>query len=151
MKLAEALILRADLSKRLEQMRARLQRNAKVQEGDAPGENPDELIAEYERAADEFMRLIARINRTNAATALDGRTLTDALAERDVLRLRQALYRDLAQSATITQSVNTRSEVKFRSTVSVSAMQSKADDLAQQLRKLDTRIQEENWRVVLGD
>ncbi len=151
MKLAEALVLRADLAKRLEQLKARLQRNAKVQDGDSPGEDPEALIAEYESAAEQFARLVARINLANAAAVLDGRSLTNALAERDVLRLRQGMYRDLAQAATVTQSVSTRSEVRFRPTVSIAAIQKTADGLAQQLRRLDTRIQEENWRITLRE
>ena len=151
MKLAEALVLRADAAKRLDQLKVRLQRNSKVQDGDTPGENPHDLIADYEKTADEFMRVVARINLTNASTMLDGRTLTEALAERDVLRVRQVFYRDIAQAATITQNVNTRSEVRFRATVSVADLQRTADDLAQQLRKLDTLIQQENWRVTLKE
>ncbi|MEM8557071.1 MAG: hypothetical protein AAGG50_04525, partial [Bacteroidota bacterium] len=38
MKLAEALILRADLQKRLAQLRQRVMQNVKTQEGDAPAE-----------------------------------------------------------------------------------------------------------------
>jgi hypothetical protein len=101
-KLAEALVVRADLAKRLEQLKARLQRNAKAQEGEDPAEKPDELVGEFEHVATDFAALIARINLTNAAASLNGRSLTEALAERDVLRLRQAMYRDLAQAATIT-------------------------------------------------
>ena len=40
MRLAEALILRADYQRRLEQLKQRLIRNAKVQAGDAPNEDP---------------------------------------------------------------------------------------------------------------
>ena len=149
MKLAEALVLRADFKKRLEQLKVRLQRNAKVQEGDAPAEKPEELLPEFEHVAHEFETLIARINLTNAATPFEDRTLTHALAERDVLRARQIVYRDLAQAATVTQSVQTRSEVRFRSTVSVAEIQRKADDLAKQARELDARIQEANWRIEL--
>ena len=43
MKLAEALILRADCQKRIAQLKSRLLVNAKVQEGDAPAETPREL------------------------------------------------------------------------------------------------------------
>ena len=46
MKLAEALIWRADAKKRLEQLKTRLVRVAKVQEGDAPAEDPKALLAE---------------------------------------------------------------------------------------------------------
>jgi hypothetical protein len=150
MKLAEALVLRSDHQKRLEQLKARLQRNAKVQEGDNPAEDPEQLIVEYESVAAELMQLIARINLTNTTAQIGGRSLTEALAERDVLRLRQAMYRDLAQIATITQSVATRSEVRFKPTVSVAAIQKKADELAQTLRNLDARIQEANWLIELS-
>jgi len=43
MKIAEALALRADLQKRLEQLKQRLVKNARIQEGDAPEEDPAEL------------------------------------------------------------------------------------------------------------
>src|SRR5438445_11482616 len=83
MKLAEALILRADCQKRIAQLKSRLLVNAKVQEGDAPAETPQELIAELGRVSTELLDLIKRINRTNSATAFAGRgTISDALAER---------------------------------------------------------------------
>src|SRR6266481_1145799 len=66
MKLAEALILRADCQKRIAQLKGRLLVNAKVQEGDAPAETPQELIAELGRVSTELLDLIKRINRTNA-------------------------------------------------------------------------------------
>ena len=40
MKLAEALILRADCQRHIEQLKQRLLRNVKVQEGDKPSEDP---------------------------------------------------------------------------------------------------------------
>jgi len=151
MKLAEALILRADHQKRIEQLKQRLLRNAKVQEGDEPAEDPRELMAELERVAEDLTSLIQRINRTNAATALaGGATITAALARRDVLGARQAAYRDLAQAASITdQARYSRSEVKFQSTVNVAEIQRQADDLARQYRELDATIQETNWRTEL--
>lgn len=150
MKLAEALSLRADAQKRLEQVRQRLLRNAKVQEGDAPAEEPDELIAELERVAANCLTLIQQINKTNSATVLEGSlTLADALAQRDILGQRQAIYRDLTQAASITQERHTRSEVRFRSAIDIAAIQRYADDLARAYRALDVRIQEMNWRTEL--
>ena len=93
--------------------------------------------------------LIQRINRTNAASRFGDRTLADALAERDVLKIRYNAYRELATAAATTQGRITRSEVKFISTVSVAATQRKADDLAKQYRELDTRIQEADWLTVM--
>lgn len=152
MKLAEALILRSDIKKRFEQLRQRLVNNAKVQEGDAPAEKPEDLLKEIETAAAEFESLIKQINRTNSETAFDkGRSLTDALAERDVLLLRKGTYSGLVAAATVTQQLYSRSEIKFVSTVNVGRTQKQADKLAKQYRELDAKIQEFNWKTDLAE
>lgn len=151
MKLAEALSLRTDVQKRLEQLKARLLRNATVQEGEMPAEDPRTLLAEYDALSVELTQFIERINRTNAVTQVAGRTMTRALAERDILKQRQATYRDLAEAGTVSRSIVTRSEVRFRSVVDVAAIQKQADALAKSLRELDAQIQEVNWRVNLQD
>jgi hypothetical protein len=151
MKMAEALALRADLQKRMEQLKQRLVKNARIQEGDTPEEHPAELQAELEKSALELTVLIQRINRTNAASPFGNGTLADSLAERDVLKMRYTAYRELANAASTSQTRTTRSEVKFVSTVSVAATQRKADDLAREYRELDTRIQEADWLTTLLD
>src|ERR1044072_5534401 len=78
MKLAEALIRRADCQKRFEQVKSRLVNNAKVQEGDVPAESPAELLTELGRVANELFELIKRINKTNSATVFNDR---DTLSE----------------------------------------------------------------------
>ena len=64
MKIAEALALRADLQKRLEQLKQRLVKNARIQEGDKPEENPVELQSELEKSAQELTELIQRKHRS---------------------------------------------------------------------------------------
>ena len=146
MKLAEALIFRADYQKRIEQLKQRLTRNAKIQEGDEPAETPANLIKELERISKELLRLIQRINATNSAVKLEkGLTISDAIAVRDVLRLKHTIYRDLAEAATVTHDRYTKSEVKYRSTVNVSEIQKQADELAKEHREIDAKIQEANW------
>jgi Family of unknown function (DUF6847) len=150
MKLAEALILRADCQKRIAQLKARLLANAKIQEGDKPAETPQELITELNHVSTELLDLIKRINRTNSATAFAGRgSISDALADRDVLALQRAAHVELAQTAAITQGRLTRSEVKYVSTVNVAEIQQRADELAKNYRDLDARIQELNWQTEL--
>ena len=149
MKLAEALVLRSDVSKRMEQVKARALRNAKVQDGDQPAEDPSALIQEHDCLAEELEALISSINRTNSPTPFLGATLTEALAKRDVLRLRQAAWRDVAESATVVQTVKTKSEVRFRSASNVQQAQNQADDLSRDLRNLDAKIQEANWLTSL--
>ena len=150
MKLAEALILRADCQKRFAQLKSRLLTNAKIQEGDKPAEKPQELIKELESVAGELADLIKRINKTNSATIVaNSKTLSDVLAERDVLALRRAAYNDLALSAAIAHGRLTRSEIKYVSTINVAETQKRADELAREYRELDARIQELNWQTEL--
>lgn len=152
MKLAEALILRADYKKRAAQLRQRIVSNAKVQEGEAPAENPQLLLEEFERVADGTLDLIKRINKTNINTSFDAnRTLTDALAERDVLAARRKVYADLVEAASASQDRYSRSEIKFASTVSVKEIQKQVDALAKAYRELDTAIQGLNWSTDLVD
>lgn len=91
MKLAEGLALRADAVRRVDQLRARIVASARYQEGEEPPEDAAALLAEANAVLDDLQTLIRRINRTNAAAQIgDVGTLTDALARRDVLRLRHA-------------------------------------------------------------
>ena len=146
MRLAEALILRADSNKRAEQLKQRMFRNAKVQEGNKPSEDPQALIDELERVAGQLQQLIQQINRTNSSTLFEGATtLSDALAVRDILKLKHGVYQNLAQAAVVTQDRYSKSEVKFTSVINVADVQKRADDLARQHRELDTKIQEANW------
>ena len=68
MKLATALSERADLQRRIEELGGRLNRNAKVQEGEKPSEDPNELLEELNKDFARLEELIARINHTNNVT-----------------------------------------------------------------------------------
>jgi uncharacterized protein DUF6847 len=152
MKLAEALILRADCQKRFEQLKARLLRSAKVQEGEDPAENPAELLVELEHVSTQLLDLVKRINKTNSNTLFaNDQTIADVLAERDVLVLKRGTYGDLASTAALRQDRFTRSEVKYISTINVAETQKRADELAKNYRELDARIQEVNWKTEFVD
>jgi hypothetical protein len=152
MKLAEALVQRADAQKRLAQLRQRLLASSRYQEGEQPPEDPRALLDEADRIASDLEDLIRRINRTNASTSFDdGRSLSDALAARDVLALRRSVYAELANAASIRQDRYSRSEVKFVSAVDVGDLQREVDSLSKQYRELDARIQALNWDVELAE
>lgn len=152
MKLAEALLLRADRNRTYEQLRGRIRANARYQEGEAPSESSPALVQVTVSILDDLERLIRQINRTNSATVLaDGRTLTDALAERDVLRLRYTLYTGAAEAGSA-QSANqraTRSELKVVSDLDVPLLRRQASDVARRTRELDAAIQQANWTTDL--
>lgn len=71
MKLAEALIERSDLQKRLSLLEGRLKRSSRVQEGDEPPESPRYLLTELDVLSKSLEDLIRRINRTNVLTAIN--------------------------------------------------------------------------------
>ncbi|MEU5903740.1 DIP1984 family protein [Micromonospora sp. NPDC047467] len=155
MKLAEALALRADAARRAEQLRARITASARYQEGEAPAEDASALLSEVGEALGELESLIRQINRTNAATIVDGgATLTDALARRDVLRLRHSVVTSAADAAAGEGQRGyrqLRSELKMIPALPVAELRRQADDLARQLREVDTLIQRTNWEVELLD
>ncbi len=152
MKLAEALVNRADAQKRIEQIKQRLVKSAKVQEGENPPENPADLVQELDRTLREFIDLVRRINKTNSSTAFqEGMTLTDALAERDALALKRNALNALIEAASVQIAHYSRSEIKYLSTINVAEMQKQIDALAKEYRELDTKIQELNWQTELAD
>jgi len=146
MKLADALMERADCHRRLEELKVRIIRNAKYQDGEKPSEDPKEILSEYEEVATKFEGLIVRINLTNNSTKLaDGTPMVEALARRDILKIKYALYTSLASEATPKQDRYSKKEIKFISAVSVKDTQQQADQLAKQYRELDALIQQTNW------
>jgi hypothetical protein len=152
MKLGEALTLRSLLLTRIAQIRERLKASALVQEGETPPEDPNALLREFESMAQELQDLIGSINRTNLSTQLaSGETLTAALARRDVLALRQAVVRQVADVAGERQQRYAQAEIRTLPTVDVGALRRQADELARERRELDTSIQETNWTTELAD
>ncbi|QUG40384.1 DIP1984 family protein [Psychrobacillus sp. INOP01] len=146
MKLGEALIVRSDYQKRIEQMRNRLLQNAKIQEGESPNEDPYELKKELNQIFSDLKQLIKNINRTNLQTAFDDQqSLADALTERDLLGQERKIYSALLEAAAMQHDRYSRTEIKFVTTINVKETQKYVDELSQKHRMLDTKIQEINW------
>ena len=152
----EALNRRADLQKRIAQLQERLAACVLAQEGEEPPERPAELLAEIDRCCDELQALIAKINHTNAAAKLaTGETVTEGLARRDVIALRQGALRGAIKTATggsfggLGLSRYSRSEIRTVRQVKVAELQERLDALARQRRELDNRLQEHNWQATL--
>ena len=152
MKLAEALIIRSDYQKRLEQLKVRLGQNVKIQEGEIPNEDPKELEKELSHLLIQLRKIIKKINRTNLQTPFDeNQSLADALTDRDLLGQERKIYSGLLAQATVRQDRYSKSEIKFISTINVKATQDYADELSRKFRVCDTRIQELNWLTNLED
>lgn len=152
MKLAEALIIRSDLQKRIDELQQRLIRSAKVQEGERPLENPEDLLLELDNCTNELTDIIQKIYKVNAKEVIDGiGTITDALAKREVLMLKRNTLHSLLNETSIRQNRYSGSEIKILNTVNVSEIQKQIDDISAEYRLLDTKIQEKNWLVDITD
>lgn len=149
MKLAEALQERADLNKKIEQLKSRLEANATVQEGEKPAEDPNELLTELNSSIARLELLIAKINMVNCHTSANGKTLTELLAEKDCLSLNINTLQNLRNSASRLAQRATRSEIKILSTIDVKKLQSEIDKLSKRLRIVDNCIQEANWSTTI--
>lgn len=151
MKLAEALMERKALRERLEALKQRLYHNAQVQEGEVPAEPPQELLSELEREVERFRTLVTRINLTNTLARLpDGRTLTEAITQRDMLHLLHLVHQNLATKATSEQLRYSKREIKMLPAVDVAATRKRSDELARSARLLDLEIQQKNWHAELS-
>lgn len=149
MKLAEALIKRADLKKRIAQIESRMAANVKVQEGDEPAEDVYALIDQYDQLMARLEELIIRINKTNHATAFEDGTMADAIAKRDALKAKIRAFRSLYEEASVTHDRYSMKEIRLVRCVNVQELQRKIDKLSKAYRELDTKMQGLNWTVDL--
>lgn len=149
MKLAEALQERADLNRKIEQLCVRLNNNAIVQEGENPAENPQDLLNELNDSVERLENVIARINKTNCVTIVEGKSITELIAKKDCLMLKLRAYKELACTASQTAHRAGRKEIKILSTVDVKKIQKEIDIVSKELRLTDNKIQEMNWKTEL--
>lgn len=149
MKLAEALSNRARLTEKVSQLRVRLNDCVKIQEGDTPSEQPEDVIAELDGTLDEMRSLIYRINLTNTLAEVDGQTITSLLARRDVLAMKAKTLGEALKVLTEREDRYNRNEIRFVRTVDVKDFRHIYDRSAAELRELDLKIQAVGWTTEL--
>ena len=147
MKLAEALIIKADLSQKFQSLKARLVSNILVQEGNQPSEDPEQLQSEAVVILGKIERLKAKIEIIKAIIQPDGRSLNDLLAQRDTLTLHVKLLKDALGTIHRTMGSYYAIEIKWLPTISVTKLEKQIDELLTQLRELNLHIQELNLKL----
>lgn len=148
MKLAEALSVRADLQRRISQLKSRLKDSSKIQEGDTPAEDVNDLYKELDDCLMQLDELTYRINNTNMQTVHEGETLTRMIARKDTLTLRISVMRDVLKHV-IENDRYGRNEIKYIRTIDIPAFRKEMDTYAKRLRELDLKLQSLNWTVDL--
>ena len=149
MKLAEALQERADLNRNIEQLQSRLNNNVLVQEGEEPAEDPQKLKEMLDESIARLAYLIKCINQTNCQTIIDGKSLTELIAQKDALSLKIHAYKDIVYTASQSVYRARNTEIKIKQTINVASWQAEIDQMAKNLRLLDNKLQENNWQTDL--
>ena len=90
-----------------------------------------------------------RLSPSNSSTKLDGLTITEYIAKRDVLKQKIKIYRDFLTIASNKIDRYSNKEIKILSTVDVAEMQKQLDGYSKELRLLDDKLQEANWTTEL--
>jgi hypothetical protein len=150
MKLAEALALRGDMQKKIAHLRVRLGRSALVQEGTKPPEDAEKLLKEAVGTMDELRDLLVKINLANTRGKLpDGRTLTEAVAQRDVFVSQHSLLSHAIESCHKEPDRYSNAEIKWIPCLPVARLHKQLDDVAKKIRLLNLAIQQANWEINL--
>ena len=149
MKLAVALQERADLNIKIGDLKARINRNVLVQEGEKPAEDPKDLKKELDACINRLEYLIAAINKTNCETIVDGKSITELLARKDALQVKSSVYRDSVYVGSSNTDRARSTEIKIVPVIDVKAWQKETDETAKEIRLIDNKIQETNWTTEL--
>ncbi len=149
MKIAEALVRRTAIASELNALKDRMAQNVKVQEGDKPQENFEELMKLYKELTDELTDLVCRVNKTNQViTNDDGIPLADLLIQRDsykaLTRTNKSLYDDA-----ILVTRYARNEIRLVSAVDAAKIQEDISKYSKMYRDIDIQIQRINWTADL--
>ena len=148
MKLAEGLLLRADILKKIEHLQNRIRPVLIVSDDKVPQEDPEELLAQMRKAIRDLETLIVRINKTNNETLVEGEgSLMEALARRDSLKMLSEKLRNIRFAAQVdNSSVN-----KLTATIDIKNLQTEMDQTGRAFREIDSKIQEINWLTQLKE
>ncbi|OMJ11138.1 hypothetical protein AYI69_g9957 [Smittium culicis] len=149
MKLAEALIQRKDLSSDISDLKTRITNNSLVQEGTDPAEDPEALLLQLYDKLNRFESMVSRINYTNAIAKIGDITLNEALTKRDNLQLTYTTLSSISNHASSTVSRYSITEILNKATIDIQKLRKKLDKIAEERRKLETKIQSANWTVDL--
>ena len=154
MKLAQLLNHRADLQKRMKDLRQRIGRNLLVQEGEQPIEQPDDLIDAFTKMSHQWREIVKVINAVNNQPLTDssnGATISELVVMRDHLRMLHNMTSDAHSGLSPRMDRFSRSEIKQIPSIEAEKIRKSCDVYARDLRKLDDDIQELNWSTEVPD
>lgn len=137
------------MNRKIAQLQSRITNNCTMQEGEPPVEDPAALLQELDSCCGRLQYLMARINITNCAATIEGRSVTELIAEKDMLLKKIQILQSVVNTASNISSRARHTEIKVLSAVDVVAIQKQVDETAKRIRLLDNQLQSTNWTVDL--
>lgn len=159
MKLAEALMLRAELKKDADDLLKRLEENAVYDEERQPMEDSKELFNKMINTLLDIRRLEEKIWKTNMNTVMQGKkTIYDFLRDRDHLvrvvyrknRLINMYKTNFMEKSQYYYKDETNKIKKFFA-FDIKTLIAERDEAAKKCREINLMIQRKNWEVELLD
>ncbi|MGK7944576.1 MAG: DIP1984 family protein [Microcystaceae cyanobacterium] len=151
-KLAEALLIKAEYEERLESLRSRLMVSARVQDGSFPPEDPETLIADVQTCLNHLASISKRISITQSQTLLDSRqTVAAAIVDQEMLLKKQSIYQSIIEGGIIPSDVAQGSSIRWLITVNLAGLNRRIEEMIKDYRLLETEIQQVSWNTELVD
>jgi hypothetical protein len=149
MKLAEAILDRSEVTKRITELQGLISQNAVVQEG-TDHEDVEGYYRELIQCYDSQRLLNEKINRANNTTPYDGDKtifICDALSRKENIDKQILSLTSLANSFRSNFNRHSLSEIRSVPTMDPKIIRKHISILQQQRKDLDRCIQKQNWSV----
>ena len=85
----------------------------------------------------------------NTLSKIDGISLVELIAKKDILSQKAGILREFIEIASQKINLYSTTEIKVFSTINVPAQQKQLDKLSKEIRETDTKLQQANWTIDL--
>lgn len=150
MKIAQALVERASLNRKIKEVQTDVISNGKIQEGDVPVYNCDELLTKLNELFEQLKTLDERILKSNYKTEVDGINLATLIKRKDLVNAKVAYLRVIVDSCSVKMDRYTKTEIKSVCMIDIKELVNKIEKLVEEKKRLDLLIQEINWNTDLA-
>jgi len=153
MKLAEALAKRKILKTEIQELKERAAQYSSYQEGGKKLGDVGVIIEEINEKIFDLEGLIQAINWTNTHIELANTksTIMQALAHRDMLKLKKSVIDYIVDACLDSGDRYGRNEIRKIPTIEVEGLRKVGDSIAKEYRELDAKIQTQNWNTKLSE
>ena len=146
MNILEAITLKKDLEKRIENLGSRYVGNLTVLKGGKPHEDPNELLKEMDKSIIQLNDLCYRIDAADLYVKNStGKTLIELVIERESLYRRLNILRSALNEVTVGSfseyAYNTKKLVEFDIIVSIESITKLVNETEEQFRQVTSEIQ----------